>query len=90
MRALAFAAALALIACASASGPSATSPGPTGPGTAWPCGYHGISCGNGMCCDENEDCGGGDFNGCPAGYCCYNGDDTDRFEARPTPQHRER
>ena len=63
--------ALALtLACAGA----ATNP-PQGPGTAFPCGYMGVSCGNHMCCDENEDCGGGPFNGCPAGYCCYNGDD---------------
>ena len=50
----------------------------TGPGTGFPCGTQGQSCGNHMCCQaEIEDCGGGPFNGCPAGYCCYNGDDTE-------------
>lgn len=24
----------------------------------------------GMCCGENDACGGGPFNGCPAGSCC--------------------
>ena len=62
------------VACA------ALTPGPTGPGTDWPCGYHGISCGGGMCCDENEICGGANegvkgapFSGSAAGMCCYAG-----------------
>lgn len=39
-----------------------------------PCGYHGHSCGNGYCCDENYDCGGtGEFMGCPKNQCCANG-----------------
>jgi hypothetical protein len=43
------------------------------PYTAPPCGYHGVSCGNGKCCDENEVCGGPSFTGCPINYCCYVG-----------------
>lgn len=62
--------AFAIVACV---GP-ATQPGPTGPGTAWPCGYHGVSCGGGMCCDEDSECGtGAAFSTCAKGYCCFVG-----------------
>lgn len=52
---------------------------PSGPGTVYPCGLQGISCGNGMCCWLGDVCGGGPFNGCPAGYCCYVGPDDANF-----------
>jgi hypothetical protein len=51
-----------------------------GPGTDYPCGYHGVSCGGGMCCPENHVCGhlaegvyGEPFSGCAPGMCCYVG-----------------
>ncbi len=55
-----------------ACGPT-TNP-PTGPNTSWPCGIHGRSCGNGMCCETNDVCGfDGPFSRCEAGYCCFDG-----------------
>lgn len=69
--------ALAAFIVAACVGP-ATNPDPAG----WPCGYHGHSCGNGYCCDDNEICGlpnegvdGAAFSGCAPGYCCYSGED---------------
>ena len=45
-----------------------------GPDTAWPCGLHGKSCGNHLCCGENDVCGfDGPFSRCEPGYCCYDG-----------------
>lgn len=43
----------------------------TGPGTDYPCGLHGHSCGNSMCCPQDYDCGGVPW--CPVGQCCYTG-----------------
>jgi len=43
------------------------------PQAGYPCGVTGVVCGGGMCCEENEVCGGGAFAGCPAGQCCYIG-----------------
>jgi hypothetical protein len=51
----------------------------TPPLNNWPCGYHGHSCGNGLCCSDYEDCGSdpdAGFSTCPPGSCCYNGEDT--------------
>lgn len=59
---------------------------PVGPGTDYPCGLQGKSCGNHMCCWLDEDCGGGPFNGCPAGYCCYNGGDDTNMTRKPEHQ----
>lgn len=53
-----------IISCAASFAPTYKEP---------PCGYRGHSCGNGSCCDEAYDCGGGQFNGCSEGNCCYNG-----------------
>lgn len=47
---------------------------PEGPGTEYPCGVHGKSCGDHMCCGEYDVCGStGAFSRCPEGYCCYDG-----------------
>ena len=62
----------------------------------YPCGKQGVVCedqgdaglaATGMCCDQGEVCGGGWPNvGCPAGQCCWEGDNG--FGARPNrPQH---
>jgi hypothetical protein len=45
----------------------------TGPGTEWPCGLHGIECGNHTCCDDHDICGSAGTR-CPEGFCCYDGD----------------
>ena len=71
---------LMLVACASST-PSILTP-KTGPGTDYPCGVHGRSCGNHMCCDEEEACGGVPFSGCPANMCCFTGE-SDMVGARP-------
>jgi len=63
-----FDALLVIAACGPATLP------PKGPNTAWPCGYHGHSCGNGFCCGDYEDCGM-IVSSCPAHFCCYNGED---------------
>lgn len=47
---------------------------PSGPGTAYPCGLHGHSCGNGYCCADGEECGNLSKT-CPADSCCWYGDD---------------
>jgi len=38
------------------------------------CGLESVDCGNGSCCTEGEECGGGAVISCPAGMCCYVGD----------------
>lgn len=48
---------------------------PSGPEAGYPCGIHGISCGNHKCCDENEVCGGKN-TGCAEGMCCFVGEQT--------------
>lgn len=58
----------------------------TGPGTEYPCGVHGQSCAPvgapGMCCSTLEVCGyKGPFSTCPAGYCCFVGDNWPRVSA---------
>lgn len=61
----------------------------TGPGTDYPCGVQGLSCGGGMCCDQNETCGDGSaFSGCGKGLCCFVGEDS-AFASKPAP-HRQR
>lgn len=45
----------------------------SGPGTPYPCGLRGRSCGNGYCCNWNEQCGRYGTN-CPEGMCCYVGE----------------
>jgi hypothetical protein len=42
----------------------------TGPGTAYPCGFYEHPCIDKTCCANDEVCGGGNFNGCPANACC--------------------
>jgi hypothetical protein len=64
--------ALVLVSIFVACGPT-TLP-PEGPHTEYPCGVHGRSCGNGMCCGEWDVCGhAGPFARCEPGYCCYDG-----------------
>ena len=46
----------------------------TGPGTDWPCGVGNVVCSGKMCCTHGFICGGDDFR-CPAGQCCFEGDD---------------
>jgi hypothetical protein len=65
MRAFVFAVVL-MAACAT---PRILTP-PTGPSTNYPCGINGVECGDHTCCYEDEICGGGPFNGCPAHACC--------------------
>jgi hypothetical protein len=48
---------------------------PTGPGTDYPCGVHGRVCKNSMCCGEFDVCGLPDDPSCPAGQCCFYGED---------------
>ncbi len=63
---IAFAASLvSLLAC------EITKP-PEGPGTEYPCGIHGLSWGNHMCCWEGDEC---NVPTCPAGMCCWVGKD---------------
>ena len=45
-------------------------PLPVTPTAGYPCGVTGVACGGGLCCAENEVCGGGAFAGCPAAACC--------------------
>lgn len=57
----------------------------SGPGTEYPCGLHAHSCGGGMCCSENFDCGG-ITPGCPAGACCFAGGDSTKWGMAPLPR----
>ena len=76
-------------------------PTSTAPSPGYPCGHAESRCSIALddggvqqlatCCGNDEVCGGGRFNGCPAGYCCP--DDSDEYpddEAygakRPHPQ----
>lgn len=36
----------------------------TGPNTGFPCGYRGVTCGNGWCCSEGQTCCGVPYSGC--------------------------
>ncbi len=83
----------AMLFCAT---PRALTP-KVGPGTDYPCGFHtadggvnvkGVSCGGVECCDEGTVCGGTAFSGCPAGECCFVGDDGLLAARRPVPQWR--
>jgi hypothetical protein len=61
---------LALAACADAPIPIVPTPGN-------PCGRTGVACATQhTCCDEGETCGGEPASvGCPAGECCFIGED---------------
>jgi hypothetical protein len=50
-------------------------PIPNTPVPGAPCGNLWRSCGNHLCCANVEVCGGTAFSGCPAGECCYTGED---------------
>jgi hypothetical protein len=71
----------------------ANDPLPTTPAPGYPCGVAYVACTgpdgalNGMCCDQDNTCGGGQFSvGCPAGMCCYIGPGSFEQRRRPTPQ----
>lgn len=66
---------LALASCTTWNAPLPVTPVPGGP-----CGETGVVCGGHMCCAEGDACGG--TPGCPAGMCCYIGDDGQSM-ARP-------
>lgn len=73
---------LLLSACDNAPIPNTPHPG-------YPCGYQGVVCGGGMCCDEGQVCGA-EHTGCPAGECCYVGDSHEYGARKPTRQRPER
>jgi hypothetical protein len=73
------------LATATHCGPGSVTQPPQGPGTGFPCGYHGHSCGNGYCCDDNEECGtdpDAGFSACPPNMCCYTGEDATSLTAK--------
>lgn len=66
---------------------------PEGPGTSYPCGVWGVECPiDGTCCPYKHQCGGhrGYFTTCPAGFCCYEGDDWPRVVSDSGPSDPQR
>lgn len=56
------------------------------PSPEYPCGPKGIVCANHMCCWRGDVCGyDGPWSRCPAGQCCFEGEDT-MMAKKPYPQ----
>lgn len=79
---------LAVVVFVVACSPGWNDPIRTTPQPGYPCGYQGVSCGNHMCCSTGEVCGA-EHTGCPAGSCCFVGNDQSYGAKRPHPQRPE-